>query len=223
MQRSTSARIAGAAYLIYIAAAYPAMVFSSRATHGSTPAEKLATLGQNAGAAKAVILLSLVSGLCAFALAISLRAYTRDEDPDVAAFGMLCRFGEGMLSFPLALVAMLWMNGPGATSLGGPADALVAFLDKASAWQTNYGAYLFALGSTAFCYLLLRGRMIPTWLAWVGFLGSAILVIGLPSLLLGWIGSPVSDLMWAPIAVFEIVVACWFLYTGGVRRVERVS
>jgi hypothetical protein len=27
-----------------------------------------------------------------------------------------------------------------------------------------------------------------------------------------------SDLMWAPAAFFEVVVAFWFLFTGGVRR-----
>src|SRR5712691_3715900 len=38
----------------------------------------------------------------------------------------------------------------------------------------------FAVGSTLFCWLLLRGRMIPAALAWLGVLASVLLVVILP-------------------------------------------
>ena len=57
------------------------------------------------------------------------------------------------------------------------AHALAAYLLRDDAALT---ATFFAVGSTAFTYLLLRGRIIPTPLAWLGFVASVLLVIGLP-------------------------------------------
>jgi hypothetical protein len=76
------------------------------------------------------------------------------------------------------------------------------------------GATFFALGSTIFCWLLLRGRMVPTWLAWVGVLGSALLIVGLPLQLMRVLSGASAQLMWVPVAVFEVVVAVWFLIKG---------
>jgi hypothetical protein len=42
------------------------------------------------------------------------------------------------------------------------------------------GAMYFAVGSTLFAWFLLRGRMIPVALAWLGVLSSALLVVILP-------------------------------------------
>ena len=218
MTRKTSARIAGAAYLLYIGAAFPAMMLGARTMRGATPAEKLATLGQNLGAAQVEVILGFIAGVCAFALAISLWRFTRDEDSEIATFGMLCRFAEGAAAFPVVSLTMLWLVDGGATALGDSANLLVVWLMKVSGWQVTYSAYLFALGSTAFCFLLLRGRMIPTWLAWLGLIGSAILVVVLPLSFIGVAGKPITDLVWAPVAVFEIVVAVWFLVTGGERK-----
>jgi hypothetical protein len=218
MTRTTSARVAGAAYLLYIAFAFPAMSIAARIMTGKTTAEKLASLAQNVGLAHAEIVLSLLAGLCALALAISLYAFTREEDSDIARLGMLCRFGEGLFAFPFISLSLLWLTGDGATVTGSSGLALAAWLMKLSGWMVTYSAYLFALGSTAFCYLLLRGRMIPAWLAWLGVVGSAILVVALPLSFIGALHKPVTDLVWIPIAIFEIVVSIWFLVTGGVRK-----
>src|SRR5438045_1682414 len=48
MTRTTNARLAGIAYLVYIAAAFPAMVISNRATAGDTIAVRLANMAQHA-------------------------------------------------------------------------------------------------------------------------------------------------------------------------------
>ena len=75
-------------------------------------------------------------------------------------------------------------------------------------------ATFFAVGSTAFAYLLLRGRMIPVPLAWLGVFASAVLVIGLPLRLAGWLHGPITSLMWLPMLVFEISFALWLLIKG---------
>jgi hypothetical protein len=56
--------------------------------------------------------------------------------------------------------------------------------------------------------------MIPRWLAWVGFLGSALLVVSLPLNLAGFFRGLASQLVWLPVAVFEITVAIWWLVKG---------
>src|SRR5438093_1551619 len=59
-----------------------------------------------------------------------------------------------------------------------------------------------------------RGRMVPVSLAWLGVVGSAWLVVGLPLQVAGFLRGPVTQLMWLPVAVFELVVAVWLLIKG---------
>jgi hypothetical protein len=82
------------------------------------------------------------------------------------------------------------------------------------------GAVFFAAGSTIFCWLLLRGRMIPVALAWLGVAASVFLVVILPLQRAGvfagtatWY-SGVTWLMWLPMLVFELTVAAWFIVKG---------
>src|SRR5688500_16475659 len=83
-------------------------------------------------------------------------------------------------------------------------------------------AIFFAVGSTLFCWLLLRGRMIPIALARLGVLASVLLVVILPLQLAGLLGGPtgwswsasVTWLVWLPMLVFEVVLALWLLIKG---------
>lgn len=77
------------------------------------------------------------------------------------------------------------------------------------------GELFFAAGSTIFCWLLLRGRLIPAALAWLGLAASAGLVILLfAQKAMGartdW-SSPVTWLIWLPLLVFELTFAAWLL------------
>jgi len=82
------------------------------------------------------------------------------------------------------------------------------------------GAIFFAVGSTLFAWLLLRGRMIPAALGWLGVLASLLLVVILPLQRAGLFGGPtswtssVTWLIWLPALVFEIVLALWLLLKG---------
>jgi len=78
----------------------------------------------------------------------------------------------------------------------------------------------FAVGSTIFSWLLLRGRMIPVALAWLGVLASALLVVILPLQRAGsfsgganW-SSAVTWLVWLPMLVFELTFAAWLIVKG---------
>jgi hypothetical protein len=96
------------------------------------------------------------------------------------------------------------------------------------------GEIYFAVGSLLFSWLLLRGRMIPVALAWLGVIASALLVVLIPSQLAGFLGgasewdSRVKWALWLPMAVFEIVLALWLIIKGvgrshAVEQDQRIS
>lgn len=216
MTRRTSATIAGVTYLTYIAAAFPSMVLFSRATRGDAAPAQLASIAPHVAEMRLTILLGALSAFCAVVLAVTLYSITRDEDRDLALLGFACRLGEGLVGFvPFTTLGLLWLatgtgqSAPDAASAG----TLATFLLKVGAWQTTSAALLFAVGSTIFCFLLLRGRMIPMALAWLGVIGSGLLVFTLP-LQLAELTGPPPGLIWIPIAVFEITVALWFIIKG---------
>ncbi len=123
-------------------------------------------------------------------LALTLFIVTRVEQPVIAALGMLFRLAEGARRALFALAAITV-----------PHAALV-------------DATLFAIGSAFFCWLLLRGRMLPVALAWTGVIASVILVIGLPLQLAGLLGAPWTMLMWMPMLAFEVPGGLWLLIRG---------
>ena len=221
MTRSANARIAGVAYLLYIAVAYPSMVLSGRATAGRDMATKLATMAKHAGDVRLAAVLGLLGCLCALVLAVTLYAVTRDEDRDIAMFGLTCRVAEGItgavgIPATLALLSLAMASGANAPIADGTQAVGTLVLRHTSA----IGAWFFAVGSTAFTWLLLRGRMIPVALAWLGVAASVLLVIALPLQIGAVMPARLMDLVWVPMAAFEIPVAIW-LVVKGVRPVER--
>lgn len=219
MTRSTNARIAGFTYLFYIAVAFPDMLLEGRATGGQGISDKLASIAQHANDLRLAVILTLLSCMSALVLAVTLCALTRDQDRSVALLGFACRVTEGItgaVSIPTTL-GLLWLATTTGANAPDPATgkALAAFLLHR---DPLVGATFFAFGSTAFCWLLLRGRMIPLWLAWVGFLGSAALVVVLPLQLAGFARGAVTQFVWLPIAVFEITVGVWWLIKGDTTR-----
>ena len=218
MTRTTNARLAGFTYLFYIAVAFPEMVLFDRATDVQGTTARLARIAEHAGDVRVAILLSVLACFSAVVLAVALYGITRDEDRDLALIALACRVGEGVTGAagPLTMAALLWLattSGPNAPDVAG-ATALAAVLVKLRGWSPTVGATFFAVGSTIFSYLMLRGRMIPAWLAWLGVVGSALLVLGLPLQLAGVLRGSISQLMWIPIAVFELTVAVWLLVKG---------
>ena len=75
------------------------------------------------------------------------------------------------------------------------------------------GAFFFAVGSTIFAWLFLRGRLIPAAIAWLGIIASALLVIILPIQQSNW-HSSMTWLIWMPALAFELALAVWLLTKG---------
>jgi len=225
MTRKTNSRIAGVTFLVYIAAGLTSLAISGRATTGAGIAAKLAGYAQHATDVRVAFTFSLLSSFCALVLAVTLYAITRDEDSDLAMLGMVCRVGEGVGGAVPVSLGLLWLataSGPGVPDTA-TAHALGSFLQKVGGWQTLTSATLFAVGSTLFSWLFLRGRMIPVTLAWLGVLASALLVVALPLQLAGFYSGRFFDLMWIPMALFEVILALWLIIKGAALPAARVT
>ncbi|MFN2637737.1 MAG: DUF4386 domain-containing protein [Gemmatimonadaceae bacterium] len=217
MTRRANARLAGFTFLFYIAVAFPSMILSNRATAGAGIPAKLATLREHVMDMRLTVVLTLLSGLCALTLAVTLYAITRDEDRDLARLGMLCRAGEGIIgSFAVSTLGLIWLATAGDVSSpdAAGAAALASFFLKRDVWSYGTAAFLFSVGSTLFAFLMLRGRMIPSAMAWLGVVGSLLVVIELPLELAGFVRGPLTQLVWIPVALFELTLGPWLIIKG---------
>jgi hypothetical protein len=218
MTRATSARVAGAAFLLYIAAGIGQMLVGRGATAGDGTAAKLASVARHATEMRVNLVLTLCVSIIALTLAAALYAITRDEDREIALLALVCRIVEGGVVPVISVLATLGVLSLATTAGASASDAaaypLAALLLKVRGWTPLVGATFFAVGSTLFCWLLLRGRMIPRPLAWLGVAASILLVVALPLELTGVLHGPATQLMWIPMAAFEIPLAFWLLARG---------
>lgn len=168
MTRTTNARLAGAAFLLYIAVGIAGMA-----------------IRQVPGASDIV---AQLTSLFALVLGVTLYALTRDQDRDIAMLGLACRVIEAA-----------------------PGD----------------GALFFAIGSALFAWLLLRGRMVPAPLGWLGLVASLLLVLILPLQQAGWFGGPMNWsslatwIAWLPMLIYEVTLGLWLLVRGAAMPAPR--
>ena len=214
MTRTTNSRVAGFAFLFYIVVGISSMMLGSGSTSGETVAAQLASVAQHAPQIRATIILNLLANFSALVLAVTLYGLTRDEDNELAVFAMICRVCEGLsgaitLRESVALLKLAALPASDAVL----ANAGVLFMPDA---PMGIGATFFAVGSTIFSYLLLRGRMVPIPIAWLGVVSSALLMVLLPLQFIGAVSGMVTSflVMWMPALVFELTLAGWLLVKG---------
>jgi hypothetical protein len=216
MTLTTNARIAGFTFLFYIVAGIASMVLFSQATGGQEITAKLASIAQHVLQLRLTIVLGLLQSVCAAVLAVTLYAITRNQDSDLAMLALIFRVGEGLLAAisTRAILELLWLgtsagpNAPDAVTL----RTLGTYLLDGPGW--NMAAILFAMGSTLFSYLFLRGRTIPVPLACIGVIASILLVVALPLQLAGFLRGPVMSYVWIPMLAFEVPLGFWLLIKG---------
>lgn len=218
MTQRANARVAGFMFLLYIAVGIGAMVLSSRAGGGPDIASQLAGMARHPSAVRVAAVLDLISAFCALALAASLYALTRDQDRDLALLAFTCRVAEGVIggvSIQRSL-GLLWLATATGVQAPDPATArgVAAFLLWGYGGSSILSATFFAVGSTLFSWLLLRGRSIPAGLAWLGLVASVLLVVALPLRIAGVLPGRVIEFLWLPMAAFEIPLAVWLLAKG---------
>jgi hypothetical protein len=226
MARTTNARIAGFAFLFYIAIVVASMVLFGGATGAEGTAARLASIAQHATEVRVSVVLGLLTPFVAMVLSTALYAITREQDRFLAMLAMTCLFGAGVIDgiyIPttlglLSLATTAGANAPGLEA-GTPwapsaVYTLGSFLLTARAWNPIIAATFFAVGSTLYSWLLLRGQLIPIALAWLGVLASVLWVVGLPLQLVGLLPPAAAWFAYLPMVVFEISVGLWLLVKG---------
>ena len=226
MTRKTNARLAGFTFLLYIAVGLTSLSLDRRATDAEGTAAKLASLAAHAADVRTTLVLSVLMGLCALVLGVTLHALTREEDAELALLALCCRVAEGVVGLagiPAALgllglaTSATTASGPG-TSDPAAANALGGYLLGLGDGGAQVCAILFAVGSTLFSYLFLRARTIPAALAWLGVVASVLLVVALPARLGGVLEGAATMYVWMPMLVFELAFALWLMIKGVAER-----
>ena len=123
----------------------------------------------------------------------------------------------------IATLALLWLATDRSPMSTSDAKALGGVLFEARGWLTGTSAILFSFGSTAYSWVLVRGRMIPALLGWLGILGSLLLVAILPLQLVGLVTGPFTQWVWLPMAAYEIPLGFWLLIRGVAAPTLRIA
>jgi len=224
MTRDTNAKIAGFTFLFYAAIGVVIEVLMGQARGAGSDAERLARIGQYATNVRLSILIVLLECFSAIVLAVTLYGITREEDHELATLGLACRAAEGILGtlrIP-GYLGLLWLAkaGSGVAAPDIP-NALSAFLLMPSP-IVPISSIFYAVGNGIFSFLLLRGRMVPVSIAWLGVLASGLLMVVLPLQLAGFSTGPLSGYyQWLPALVFQIALALWLLIKGVATPVIR--
>jgi len=212
MSRNGYARLAGFMFLFYIANGITDMVLSRRVEHGSDAAGVLSSIAQHAPMMRFTTFLTFLTGIDAILLGLGLYAITRGIEADLAILAFAFRIAEGINGV---------MAGVHKANIVEFATRCAASTDRAAVnvagnallygGGVSFGGTLFACGSTIFAYLILRGRILPAWLAWTGVVASVLLLIALP---LQMCGVTVTNYVWIPMLIFEVVGGLWLLVRG---------
>jgi hypothetical protein len=218
VSRRAAARLAGLAFLLYIAVGILTLVLSSRAMAGHGVEAKLASVAQHMLDLRIAVLFVLFTSFCALVLGVTLWGLTREQDPVLAMLALTCRVCEG-LAGALGVqrtMGLLWLSGPDAPDAA-TARTLGTWLLEGQV--SGVAAIFFSVGSVLFAWLLLRGRMIPAPLAWLGVVASAAAVVVLPLEFVDLFPGRWIWYVWLPLAAYEIPLALWLLFKGAAAPV----
>jgi hypothetical protein len=93
-------------------------------------------------------------------------------------------------------------------------QTLASIYLSAQGAEFSIGLVFYALGSTLFCYLLLKSRYIPNILGWWGFLGSVVSLLSALTIIVFPAASSIAPNCYIPVGTFEIVTGFWMLFRG---------
>ena len=219
MTRTTNARIAGFTFLFYSAIGICGDLLMRRVFGVEGGAATLARFGEYAADVRIDVLIKVLEVFSAVVLAVTLYGITRDEDHELAMLALVCRVVEGIclsLTIP-SYLGLVWLAkagvGPGALD-SSTTNALRTFM-LMPVPSVPLSTIFFAVGSTIFSYLLLRGRMVPVSIAWMNVFALGLLVVALPLQIAGFPTGPLTGYyQWLPALVSQTVLALWLLIKG---------
>jgi hypothetical protein len=210
-------RVAGFAFLFLIATILVSGILGGGVRTADGVSETLANVAENAARIRLGLVLTLVASVTTLVLAAMLYSMVVRQDRNLAILALSCRVVEAALYAVgmLATIALLSLSQHSAQDASST-HALVDLMWEVPPMSTNIGSTFFAAGSTLYCYLLLKARVIPVPLAAIGVAGSLLVLVGVP--VQTAFGTQTftgpSAAIWIPIAVFEISTGGWLLFKG---------
>jgi hypothetical protein len=218
--QQTAARTAGFLYLFlgalaafgqfYIRSGILAPGDVAQTAHNILASERLFRIG---------IASDLIGGAGNAALAVAFYVMLEPVGSGKALLAAFWRLGEAVILGHMTLNSMVVVN------ILSHSDRLVGFSVHqiqtlasmflgAQGAEFSIGLVFYALGSTLFCYLLLKSRYIPRVLAWWGLLGSAISLLSSLTIIVFPAASGIAPDCYIPVGTFEIVTGFWLLLRG---------
>jgi len=137
-------------------------------------------------------------------------------DEDLALLGLVFRVGEGLTGAMAnhTTLQILWLASSGAAFAASPAAVATLGACSFSAPEGGTHAIFFAMGSTLFSCLLLRGRTVPVALAWFGVAASILIAVALPLEYAGFISGGRVTWLSIAMALNEVPLGLWLIIRG---------
>ena len=224
--QQTAARTAGFLYLFLGAlAAFGQFYIRSgilvpgdvaQTAHNILASERLFRIG---------IATDLIGGASNAALAVAFYVMLKPVGSAIALLAAFWRLGEAVILGHMTLNSMVVVDilSHSDRLVGFSADqiqTLASLYLGAQGAEFSIGLVFYALGSTLFCYLLLKSRYIPSVLAWWGLLGSVISLLSALTIIAFPAASGIAPNCYIPVGTFEIAAGIWLLFRG--IRLSRV-
>jgi Domain of unknown function (DUF4386) len=159
-------------------------------------------------------LLLLLNSIVVIAIGVMSFGVLQQHNGTVAVAYLATRFAEGIV-LVVGIVAMLLPTAlPQGKAQGDAQEIFRLIALKANFWAYTFAMMFLGLGSMPFCFVLLRGKLIPAGLAWLGIAGYALLFIGS---LMDCFGFSVGLVLSLPGGLFELGIGLWLILKGFVR------
>ena len=216
MTQRAEGKLAGYAYLAYIAFAMSAAILSRKTTAGTDTSQMLSTLQSTIALAQVTVLLDLLQIVCAVVLAVTLYRLSRKVDATLALLAMGFRFGEGLAGFvpllgKLELMKLATASNPMCASSAGCLAVAGEIFNRP---DDLFGQFCFVIGGFLFAYLLLAGRLIPRWMAWTGVITIGLQLVCVPLYVATLLPGRVVNWLWFPIMLYEVPLGIWLIRKG---------
>ncbi len=216
----TAARVVGSMYLLLGAlAAFAQFYVRSGMLVDGNAAQTAHNILASEGLFRIGMASDVLGGAGNAVLAVAFYTLLRRVNPALALLAAFWRLGEAVILGHMTLNAMTVLHllqDPAMSAVFSPGQlqALASLSIAVQGDEFRIGLLYYSLGSTLFCYLLLKSRYVPVVLAWWGLLASiagavcTVLILVLPRV------DFLAPGCFAPVGIFELVTGAWLLIAG---------
>ena len=161
----------------------------------------------------------LFGGACNAILAVAFYTLLRHVSSPLALLAAFWRVGESVILGHMTLNGMtaldiLTVPGHPQEFSPGQLQALAAIFLGNQANEFSIGLVFYSLGSSLFCYLLIKSRFVPALLSWWGFVSSLVALVSTVVIIVFPSTDVIAPGCYAPVGIFEIFTGTWILTVG---------